>query len=91
MEVYDNLLKKSNSVIFDKKFENGVECNYELAILEKSSGSMIPIFIKDEFGRQSKVNLEDDKYIISKINNYKILVFFYKYNRFIRRYNRQYL
>jgi hypothetical protein len=72
IEVYENLLKKSNSVIFEKQFENGVECNYELAILEKSSDSMIPIFIKDEFGRQSKVSLEDDDYIISKINNYKI-------------------
>jgi hypothetical protein len=72
IEVYENLLKKSNSVIFEKQFENGVECNYELAILEKSSGSIIPIFIKDEFGRQSKVNLEDDNYIISKISNYKI-------------------
>lgn len=72
VSVFESMIKESDKVIFEKQFENGVECNYELAILEKSSGSMIPIFIKDEFGRQSKVNLEDDNYIISKITNYKI-------------------
>jgi hypothetical protein len=72
MEVYKNLLKESDSVIFEKKFENGVVCNYELAILEKTSGTMLPIFIKDEFGRQSKVSLEDEKYTINKISNYRI-------------------
>jgi hypothetical protein len=72
MEVYKNLLKESDSVIFEKNFENGVACNYELAILEKTSGTMLPIFIKDEFGRQSKVSLEDEKYTISKISNYRI-------------------
>ena len=72
MEVYKNLLKESDSVIFEKQFENGVACNYELAILEKTSGTMLPIFIKDEFGRQSKVSLEDEKYTITKVNNYRI-------------------
>jgi hypothetical protein len=72
MEVYKNLLKESDSVIFEKQFENGVACNYELAILEKTSGTMLPIFIKDEFGRQSKVSLEDEKYTITKVDNYRI-------------------
>ena len=33
---------------------------------------MLPIFIKDEFGRQSKVSLEDEKYTITKVDNYRI-------------------
>ena len=30
------------------------------------------IYVKDEFGRQSKIDVEDDTYSMLKINNYKI-------------------
>ena len=71
-DYYNLLLETSDNVIFDKKYENGFECNYEIAILEKTSGTFLPVFLKDEFGRNIKVNLQDEDYSIKKINPYYI-------------------
>ena len=55
VEFYNDLLKENDEVIFDKEFENGVKSNYELAIIEKVSGTLLPVFLKDEIGRTIKV------------------------------------
>jgi len=68
---YNNLIKESNDVLFETKYENGFECDYEIAILEKTSGTMLPVFMIDGFGRQIKVSLEDDDYTIINISQYK--------------------
>jgi hypothetical protein len=65
-------LVESDTVIFNKKYENGYEGEYEIAILEKVSGTFLPVFLKDNIGRNIKVNLEDDDYSIKKINKYNI-------------------
>ena len=70
-EYYKNLLSESDSVIFEREYENGNLCSYELAILEKTSGSFLPIFLKDELGRKIKVNLDDNDYTINLISKYK--------------------
>jgi hypothetical protein len=70
-DYYNSLLECSDDVIFDKKYENGFECSYEIAILEKTSGTFLPVFLKDEFGRNIKINLDDEDYTISKINKYQ--------------------
>jgi hypothetical protein len=67
---YKSLLEESHDVIFDKQFENGLSFNYEIAILEKISGTLLPVFLKDELGRNIKVNLDDDEFSIKKINPY---------------------
>jgi hypothetical protein len=72
VSVFETMIKESNKVIFEKSFENGSPCNYELAIIKLNDNKQIPLYTKDEFGRQSKVTLEDDKYEIIKIDNYKI-------------------
>ena len=59
-EYYKKLVEDSNEVIFDKKYENGFKSEYEIALLGKKMGNDEVIYIKDEFGRQSKVTLEDD-------------------------------
>jgi hypothetical protein len=69
---YESLLETSNNVIFDKQYENGFLSNYEIAILEKVSGTFLPVFLKDEFGRNIKVNLDDEDFSIKKINPYHI-------------------
>lgn len=76
---YDNLFSKSDEVIFPKKFENGHPCTFELAIIEKTSGTFLPIFLKDDIGRQVKVELEDDDFSITKISNYNIEELFVNY------------
>jgi len=67
---YESLLLESDEVIFDKQYENGFLFNYEIAIVEKVSGTFLPVFLKDEFGRNIKVNLDDEDFSIKKINPY---------------------
>jgi len=94
VEFYNDLLKENDEVIFDKEFENGVKSNYELAVIEKVSGTLLPVFLKDEIGRTIKVNLEDNDYTITKISKYKIDEVFLDYQtkkkittkQFVRRY-----
>jgi hypothetical protein len=69
---YESLLNESQNVIFAKQYENGFSFNYEIAIIEKVSGTFLPVFLKDELGRNIKVNLQDDDYSINKINPYHI-------------------
>ena len=63
-------MEGSDNVIFNKQYENGFLFNYEIAILEKVSGTFLPVFLKDELGRNIKVDLQDDDYSIKKITPY---------------------
>jgi len=67
---FDKLISESNNVIFSKQYENGVKSKYELAVLERMSGVISPIYLKDELGRNIKVELDDSDYQISKIEEY---------------------
>jgi hypothetical protein len=71
----DKLL--NNNIIFDKQIENGKVCSFEISLLEKNSNNFDSYFIKDELGRQIKVDLEDSDYKILQIQNYKIEEFIY--------------
>jgi hypothetical protein len=66
------LIEESNDVVFPVKYENGSHSFYELAILEKKKSSEEKLFIKDELGRQIKVDLDDEEFTISKIISYEI-------------------
>jgi hypothetical protein len=79
-EYYFSLLSKSDDVIFDKKHENGFECEYKIALLEKNSTNNSPLFLKDEYGRQNKIELDDDDYTIIKISDYRIEEEFVDFN-----------
>ena len=67
---YNNLLSISDEVIFDKQHENGHHSNFKLGLLGPKNNEII--YIKDEFGRQNKINVEDDDYSMLEINPYKI-------------------
>lgn len=64
---FNKLVEESNDVIFPVKYENGYPSTYELAILEKRKSNNEKLFIKDEFGRQIKVDLDDNDFTINKI------------------------
>ena len=68
---YNNLLSISDEVIFDRQHENGYHSTFELGLLGPKSKNDT-IYIKDDFGRRSKVNVEDDDYCMLQINKYKI-------------------
>jgi len=66
-----------NGIYFDKKVENGKNCNFELALVETDPDEFENYFIKDDLGRQVKVETDDSRYKIMKISNHKIEDFIY--------------
>lgn len=69
---YNKLLENSSEIIFDKKYENGKECEYELGLVQiGTSKEQTPVYITDDMGRNIKVKLEDDEYSLIKISRYK--------------------
>jgi len=67
---FESLNTQSENVIFPIKYENGISSIYELAILEKKESNNEKIFIKDELGRQLKVDLDDKEFSIKKISSF---------------------
>lgn len=78
-EYFKKLVNESDEVIFDKKYDNGFKSNYEIALLGKKNVNKEVIYIKDEFGRQSKVDLQDDEFSIINVLPYKIEEVFLDY------------
>jgi hypothetical protein len=68
---YKELLEKNDEVLFEVQTQNGKPCVWEIALLERKSGTQIPLVTKDEFGRNVKLEFEDDDYDIIKISSYK--------------------
>ena len=69
---FENQIKLSDDIIFDKAFENGKESSYEIALLQNNENSLDEVYLKDEFGRNIKVVLEDDQYEMMKIKKYRL-------------------
>lgn len=68
---------KDNNIVFDKKVENGWSCEFELGLLEKDSKNFDLYFVKDDMGRNVKVDLDDPEYKIVSISNYKVEEFLF--------------
>ena len=69
---FDKLIYESKDIIFDVKFENGRECEFELGLVEVgTSNKQTPIYVTDELGRNIKVKLLDDGFSLIKISKYK--------------------
>lgn len=77
---YKSLLDISDNVIFSKQYDNGFESDYELALLSPKNIDSGSLFVKDEFGRQIKIEIVDDDYVISKISKYNIDEYFVDYD-----------
>lgn len=76
LDFYNNML--DSMPIFGKRVENGKLCSFELGLLEKSSlGDFTSYFVRDGFGRQLRVDLDDPDYSIIKINSYEVEEFLY--------------
>jgi hypothetical protein len=70
-DFYKNLLDENQDVIFDTRTQNGKPVKYELALLEKKGNQLFPIYTKDEYGRNVKLEFDDDEYNIIKISDYR--------------------
>ena len=79
-EYYKKLISKSNEIIFDKKFENGYECQFFIGIV---SDKYVPnnIHYLDEFGRNKSIDpkIDDENYIpvVGQHYNFSIGIMFY--------------
>ena len=69
---YTELTKKSLEVIFPKKIENAVECDYELGLLQNKSNDIFDVYKNDELGRNIQVVLEDPDYDLLKISDFRV-------------------
>lgn len=69
---YNSLLNKSSEIIFDKKYENGKNCEYEIGLVQYGfSKEQTPVYVTDEMGRNIKVKLEDNEHSLIKLSRYK--------------------
>ena len=50
---------KSDEVSFDVIYENGLECKYEIALVDSQPNHSSPVYLTDEFGRNIRVKLDD--------------------------------
>lgn len=69
---YKKEVDKNNDVIFEVQTENGRDVKYEIALIEKTSEKLLPVFKTDELGRNVTLNVDSPNYSILKIEEYKI-------------------
>jgi hypothetical protein len=79
-QYFNKLVKSNNEVKFPVMFENGKSCKYEIGFLESGSTNFDLYFIKDELGRQIKVDIDDPNYRLTKILDFRIEEFLYDVN-----------
>ena len=68
---YDNLINKSQEVIFNVEVESGDECRYEIGLIEMSGKQLVPVYMTDEFGRSIKIKLDEEGMTLFQISQYK--------------------
>ena len=68
---YDNLLQKSEEVIFNVEYENGKQTKYELGLIELSPKQDFPVYLKDELGRNVKIKLDESNMVLISISPYR--------------------
>lgn len=69
---YNELTKQNTEVIFEKRIENGKECEYEVALLQNKSNEFFDVYKTDDLGRNIRVVLETPEYDLLKIANYRM-------------------
>ena len=69
---YKKLINENESVIFETKVENARPCDYELCLLQKDDNRFDKLFMRDDFGRQILIELDDPNYKIIQVSKYKV-------------------
>jgi hypothetical protein len=67
-----NRMIKENNVVFEKRIENAEPSDYELGLLSKNQSFQPSLYITDDYGRNSPVNLENPEYVFLNIKKYKV-------------------
>jgi hypothetical protein len=66
---YKDLIDENKKVFFGVETENGKQCKYEIALVSRMTDSN-PYFVRDEYGRTIKIEMEDPDFMILEINSY---------------------
>ena len=69
---FNTSLDDNKQILFDKKVENGKFCDYEIGIVETNPNDFENYFVKDEFGRQVKIEIDDPSFKILNLSKFKI-------------------
>lgn len=70
-DYFSNKLKQSDGILFPKQTQNGLDCDFELALVEIGEGKKDNVYVKDELGRNVKVEIEEG-FNILKVSKYNI-------------------
>ena len=64
LEYYNKKLKESSEIWFSKEYENGLKCNYKIALTTKTC-DVEQLYYTDEIGRNISINpkISDNLYI----------------------------
>ena len=71
-QYFKKLEKKSNELIFDKQYENGYKCSFQLGLLKYGKGGVSSVYMQDSLGRNVKVDFEDPDFELVKMIDYKV-------------------
>ena len=69
---YDGKIVGNKDIKFNTLFENGKSCSFEIGLLEKNTKNFDSYFIKDELGRQIKVELDNSDYTILSVSEFLV-------------------
>lgn len=67
MNLFNKMVEKSNDVLFNIEFECGKPSKYEIGLLKRKTKNDDPIFIKDEMGRNIKLEIDDVDFNLVKL------------------------
>lgn len=71
-QYFKSLEKKSSSTIFDKRYENGYECTFQIGLLKYGNGGKSSIYMVDYLGRNIKVEFEDSEYELLRMSEFRV-------------------
>jgi hypothetical protein len=78
---YQKSIDDSNKIIFNKGIENGIITEYEIGLIDNQPSEFELYFVRDELGRQVRIQTDEDNVRILKISNYKVEELIYDVNK----------
>lgn len=76
-QFFRNIIIKSENVLFEVKFENGIPVEYEIGLIDSGYQSYSPTYKIDDLGRSLRVKLLDENMNILKLTYFKKEEFLY--------------
>lgn len=74
---FQNQIKNSNEIIFEKEVVGGKISEFELGLIQVGKQQDSRIYLKDEFGRNTSVKIDDNNMSIVKISPIKVEELFF--------------